>query len=406
METDSRIVGEGNDDGRFPAEVGVKRNEKMAKVIMPQAPKSMSHEEVMDVRTQALELVERLTSASGSEEMEILDGAGNLGHQAQAKSAGQLDLLKARIHTFMDEGGTSKDIATGLRDLRLVLNEINPQVVTHPGFADRVFSALPFFKGRYDQASRALRRVAIRYEPASRQVTAIESRLQEGRALLIRDNVELRLLYEQVEAQQLPLLKNAYLGELLIENLTELHEKTTEPVRKDRIQSAIHDIIVKVQDLRTMEEVNLQYMISMDMSRQNNNLLSQSVYRTITLANNVVMVGLAIQAALIRQRRVRFAAMETRRFLGDLVEDNAGAIKRQTLEIGDISNSPVIAMEKISQAHDDLIEALQIAGRLRQEGIESARQNIARLGQMSAELQERIGGVIEGDEALPKSLEA
>ncbi len=155
-----------------------------------------------------------------------------------------------------------------------------------------------------------------------------------------------------------------------------------------------------------MEEVNLQYMISMDMSRQNNNLLSQSVYRTITLANNVVMVGLAIQAALIRQRRVRIAAMETRRFLGDLVEDNAGAIKRQTLEIGDISNSPVIAMEKISQAHDDLIEALQIAGRLRQEGIESARQNIARLGQMSAELQERIGGVIEGDEALPKSLEA
>ena len=76
------------------------------------------------------------------------------------------------------------------------------------------------------------------------------------------------------------------------------------------------------------------------------------------------------------------------------------------MEVGDIYNSPVIAMEKVSQAHDDLLEAMQIASRLRQAGIESARVNIAELGRLSAKLEERIGGAIGGDEPQPQSLEA
>ena len=81
------------------------------------------------------------------------------------------------------------------------------------------------------------------------------------------------------------------------------------------------------------------------------------------------------------------------------------AIKQHTLEVGDIYTSPVIAMEKISQAHDDLLEALQIASRLRQEGIESARVNIAELARLSAQLEEKIGGVIGNDEIRLQSLE-
>ena len=97
------------------------------------------------------------------------------------------------------------------------------------------------------------------------------------------------------------------------------------------------------------------------------------------------------------------AAEETRRFLGDLLDSNAAAIKQHTLEVGDIYNSPVIAMEKVSQAHDDLLEALQIASRLRQEGIESARVNIAELARLSAQLEGKIGGVIGNDEFRPQS---
>ena len=55
----------------------------------------------------------------------------------------------------------------------------------------------------------------------------------------------------------------------------------------------------------------------------------------------------------------------------------------------------MIAIEKITQAHNDLIEAMNIADRLKQEGIDSARKNIARLSQLSAELEQRSQGMRE-----------
>ncbi len=80
---------------------------------------------------------------------------------------------------------------------------------------------------------------------------------------------------------------------------------------------------------------------------------------------------------------------------GDLILANAAAIKRHTEEIGDVYNSPVIALEKITQAHNDLIEAMDLADRLKQDGIDAARENIAKLSQLSAELTQRSQGLRE-----------
>ena len=60
-----------------------------------------------------------------------------------------------------------------------------------------------------------------------------------------------------------------------------------------------------------------------------------------------------------------------------MVVQNAGAIRRQTEEIGDLYNEPAdIAMDKLVQAHHDLLAALDAASRLREEGIHTARRNI------------------------------
>ena len=367
-------------------------------------PRAMSDDEVGEVQSEAEEIVTQLRDASGSDEMEMLDAIMSVGLQPQRNAAGQLELLRSRIGTFLNAGGTSKEIADGLRDLRVTLDEINPREMSQPGIRSRIFGALPLVKGRYNPVGRALQKIALRYEPVSRQVAIIETRLSDGRALLVRDNVELRMLYEEVEAQQLPIQRSAYLGELLIIRLTELLEQTDDPTKRNRVQGALHDVAMRVQDLRSMEVVHIQYFISIEMGRQNNNRLGQSVERTLTLATNVVTIGLAIQSALIRQKTVMEATMRTREFLGDLITANATAIKRHTQEIGDLQNQPVIAMEKIAQAHNDLMEALNIADHLRQEGIEAARDSIATLNQMSDSLAQRLDGVPH--ESPKKTVEA
>ena len=49
---------------------------------------------------------------------------------------------------------------------------------------------------------------------------------------------------------------------------------------------------------------------------------------------------------------------------------------------------------------------MDTADRLKQEGIESARENIARLSQMSSELQQRVSGLRERGEDEVQSTEA
>ena len=370
----------------------------------PMIPKGMTDEQTKHLKTQALALVTELGESSGGRELELSDNITNLGIQAQRTAGGELDLLRTRIGDMLGQEGPGGNIANDLVELRGALDQINPHELKEPSGLRKVLKFIPFI-GKLTPGLKVLEKIAIRYEPVSKQVTMIESKLREGRSMLARDNVELRILYEQVEAQQLPIQKNAYMGELVMQQLDELIAQTDDSLKVERVRNALYDVSMRVQDLRTMEEVHVQFFVSIEMTRQNNNRLGQSVERTLALGSNVVMVGLAIQSALTRQKRVMEATARTREFLGNLIVANAAAIKQHTTEIGNLYNNPVIAIDKITQAHNDLIEAMDEADKLKQEGINMARENISKLSQLSSELQERSQGLRERGESAPQSLE-
>ena len=371
----------------------------------PLAPQGLTDLEEKGLKTRATDLVKGLADATGSQELELSDSITNLGMQAQRAAGTEMELLRTRVGDMMTQQGPSEDIAKDLVDLRMSLNEINPHELQQPTGIKKYLGWIPFI-GKMTPAIKVLEKVAIKYEPVSKQVTIIESKLREGRQMLARDNIELRKLYEQVESQQLPIQKNAYMGELVMGELTELMGETEDALKIERVRNALHDVSMRVQDLRTMETVHTQFFVSIEMTRQNNNRLGQSVERTLALGSNVVMVGLAIQSALTRQKRVLEATKRTQEFLGNLIVANAASIKQHTAEIGDIYNNPVIAIDKITLAHNDLIEAMNTADRLKQEGIESARENIAKLSQLSTEMRERSQGLRDQRTTEAQSVEA
>ena len=61
-------------------------------------------------------------------------------------------------------------------------------------------------------------------------------------------------------------------------------------------------------------------------------------------------------------------------------------------KIGDVYKNPVVAIEKLQQAHQDLAEALDIADRLKTKGIETARQNIGKLSELTVEIEQKTSG--------------
>jgi uncharacterized protein YaaN involved in tellurite resistance len=352
------------------------------------APKTLSDEEIAGLKEQVESFVTALDSAAGSQEMTLMDSLANLGMHTQRAAGGELELLRAQITDLMMHKDVSAGIAEGLVDLRLALDEINPQMVSKRDLLHRLFYAVPFLY-RVPNARRVLEMISVRYETVSRQVQFIETRLGEGRRMLARDNVELRMLYEQIESQMLPVEKDIFFGELIMQELDKRLAGATNPSKHAHLQSSLYDVSMRVQDLRVMVEVFYQYFISIDLTRQNNHRLAQAVERTLSLATNIVVVGLAIQTALSRQTRVLEATQKTREFLGNMIADNANAIRRHTQEIGDVYNNPAIALDKIIEAHDQLVEALKMVNQLERKGSESARQNILKLTELSADLQQK-----------------
>ena len=64
----------------------------------------------------------------------------------------------------------------------------------------------------------------------------------------------------------------------------------------------------------------------------------------------------------------------------------------------------MVAIEKLTQAHNDLIEAINLVEQLKTEGLDSARKNIVELNKLSEELREKFEGL--GERRQAESLEA
>ena len=182
----------GNPAGQNDSEAArpeVKEGEIVSVDAPPIPPKGMSAHEADEIRRQAEQVVKQLGDLMGSKEMEIIDSMSSVGIQSQRTAAGYLDLLKGRVSVLLNEGGPSKDIANSMSDLRMALDQIDPNAPPRTIW-DRMYRIFPFF-GRHNPVS-ILQKIALRYEPVSRQVSLIETRLREGRTMLVRDNVELR----------------------------------------------------------------------------------------------------------------------------------------------------------------------------------------------------------------------
>ncbi len=354
-----------------------------AMVPVPQPPTALPPEALNELQTKALTVSGDFETKS--QDREFMNSLMNLGSEAQQNASRKLDLLKSKVGTLLsDLDGEGAKIPKDLVELRMMLDKINPHKIEKRGFFSKLLGKVPGVGDR-------LKEIAIRYESVQTQIDLIVNNIREGRDTLIRDNMSLEQLYDDVKAQQLAVQKNAYLGELIIAELEKRVAATTEPALKQKLEMALHAIAMRVQDLRTMEQVNMQFFVSIDLTTNNNHLLAQAVDRTLTVTTNVITVGLAIAAALANQKRTMEATKATQEYAGNILASNAAAIRQQTADIAQMYNNPVLALEKVQKSYDDLMAAMDEVEKVKRQGIDTAKQGMARLSDMSGKLAQRAG---------------
>ena len=365
--------------------------------IVPTAPSELESKEQEELEKRSATLVEEL---QGGKNRELVRQLESLGSDTQASSARETELLKVRVGEMMKQvGSEGAAIPDGMVKLRMTLDEINPHVVGQPGKLSRIFGKVPAI-------GKILKKIAIKYETVQTQIDSIVANLREGGEMLIKDNISLDNLYINVKEQQLAVQKNAYLGELIMKKLQERLATATDEERP-KLESVQHAVAMRVQDLRTMEQVNMQFFVSIDMTIDNNRLLKQSVDRTITVTTGLLTVGLAIQAALARQKKVLDATRATQDYAADLLKANAASIRKQSTEIAELHTNPVLALDKVKAAHDDLLAAIEETEKIKRQGVQKATEGIAALSKMSETMGQKAGVMrSEEKEKTETSIEA
>ena len=369
-------------------------------VPAPQVPALLKPEEQDEINQKALTISSEFEAKC--QDRNFMNGLMNLGAEAQQNASRKLDLLKGKVGDLLNElEGDGSKIPKDLVQLRMLLDKINPHKIEKKGFFSKLLGKVPGVGDR-------LKEIAIRYESVQTQIDLIVNSIREGKDTLLRDNISLEQLYDDVKGQQVAVQKNAYLGELLLGELEKRSAQTTDPVLKQKLQMAMHSIAMRVQDLRTMEQVNLQFFVSIDLTTNNNTLLSQAVDRTLTVTTNVITVGLAIATALANQKRTMEATLATQEYAGQILASNAASIRQQTSDIAKMYSNPVLALEHVQKSYDDLISAIDEVEKVKSQGIETAKKGIAKLSSMSDSLSKKVDMISSPGRAdvTPSSIEA
>lgn len=364
--------------------------------LTPVKPKGLESEDETRLRETALQLAGEVHNNAG--DRQVARRLSALGVREQQKASKEIGLLKTRVGTMLGQlEGEGAEIPKTLIELRHTMDEINPNVLSQP-------SGIAKWIGKAPGVGKILKRIAVKYESVQTQIDHIMNGLRHGKDKLLQDNAELEQLYEQVGQAQRGVQESAYIGELLWQKIEDKLPEATDPAERQKLQAMMHRVAMRVQDLRTMEQVNLQFFASIDMTISNNDTLCEQVDRTVMVTQSLLTVGLAIQAALASQKQIATAVKSVQESTAAMLEANAAAIGRQTAEIGEMQNNPVIALESVKKAHNSLIEAMDKMEEIRAVGTEKARAGIAELNKMSAALEPKVEALQAAAELPPAQL--
>jgi len=365
-------------------------------------PQGLSDQQSKEIHSQADKVVKELVSAEGSEAMTIADQISNVGVKDQKRVSSGTALLQEKMgNIFYSDKKTAvtDDLTKNIGELQTALVRINPKDIQKEA-KYRIIRIIPFFGGRIIEM---LKVAANRRLTLQQFIDHLEDSLESGETMLRQDNAQLKVMFGDLETKQAVIGADAYYAEVLMEKLSEAMEVSGDEKKKNNIQKVLFRVSTRAQDLRAMENIHEQFFVSIEMTRDNNDMLIATVQRLLTMGMNVVYVSFAIHAALMRQKDVIEASRGTRDFIGNMIVSNATMINNHVKEIGDLYKEPIVAMEKLEKAVSELQEAIDATNRMKSESIERAKANVVRIRVLTEDLR-------TSSNALPdsniKSLEA
>lgn len=353
-----------------------------------QAPKWADNAAITGMKEKSTALIAQIKEKTGPSLMRAIDA---IGANSQKKMAEANDLMSNSVDSLLKGLDGKSPTGEKLLELRSAMDDLNPHSLHNAWW----FSWMP--KG---VKRKAISRFIHKYEPMQKHVGGILSGLRAGKDDLLETSIELEHQYAEIEAAQKEIQSEIFIGENFIDEVEVMETKidTTDIQEQQKLASVKNKAARRIRDLRTMEQAAVQFFISIDQTVATNELLSEQIDSALTVGPMVMTNALRIQAALAKQDTVKQAVEGFQEGLGEMMAQNAKAVNKAASEIGDMYNNPVIALEKIEEGFDQLMQAVSTANETMATSTIKAREASARLAEMTAELSPVAQGLRDARE--------
>lgn len=340
------------------------------------SPKWASEDNIELMQKRSQELVESTKTSGGPALNRII---GNIGASAQKRMASANDLMKGNVNSLLKGLDGKSPAGEKLLELRSTMDQLNPHSLHNAWW----FSWMPNTIKR-----KAVSRFVRQYQPMQSHVDAIFDGLRNGKDDLLESNLALEQQYNEIAAAKKEIESEIYIGELFIRQVDAQEAETpAEDIQeKQKFTTVKNQAMRRIRDLRTMEQASVQFFISIDQTIATNSLLDESIDSALTVGPMVMNNALRIQAALAQQETIKDAVQQFQAGLGDMMAQNAGSIEKAAQDVGDLYNNPVIALQKMEEGFDKLMNAVKIANDTMSTSSVKARETSNRLADMTAQL--------------------
>lgn len=266
-------------------------------------------------------------------------------------------------------GKTDDQIVEGLLGLKTAADRITPDKISLLKPRSIINRTLKIFGKDWNKGS--LAKAMTRFESANDIIENICSTLAEAKDVVATDLQTLLAVGDDLASSQLGIEKDIYLLEELVNKLDNGSAPLpnfTEEGTKNLIVSLKQDLL----DLKTLQNVNDQFLITIEQTCKGARFRIKSVDRACGLTMKTAMIGLLLRGVMENNARIQEACDASREFTSAQLVSNAEMFKDQTQKLQKSTSQTFVELASMKKAYGIITATLEESSN----GLNQANQDL------------------------------
>ncbi len=358
----------------------------------------LKSEQLTELEARVTTYVDQLVAldAASPEFGKQVDKLTNLGAKEIADAAGQSNRFLDRPVRAMDK---DTGIGADLTQLRATIEDLDPSRKGDLMTKKRLFGIIPFggnkLRGYFDS-----------YKSAQTHISAILTRLKDGKDELLHDNAAIDQERANLWAAMGKLEQMVHMSKTLDAQLEAKAQEIdySDPAKAKAIrESALFYVRQRSTDLLTQLAVSVQGYLALDLVKKNNVELVKGVDRASTTTVAALRTAVTVAQALTNQKLVleQIGALNTT--TANMIDSTGELLKTQTAQIHAQAAGSTIPVETLKRAFQNVYDTMDAIDSFKLKALDSMKTTVDTL---SNEVEKSRGYIARAEGAAQARLES